>query len=325
MYKLSIRSVWDCTIIYLFSKTNSEGGPTDPHFYYKNCLKLCLIVSCTVKYKPWRDVFGIISPTPISSKKGVLPGSATGFLSWSLFTLYSLRDGTRILTLALLHNKRVSQCTHMDQINIESETIKSKVVNLSCLTTYTSSTSATRWNWRSHMGNIQILDIWLMGHRFTKCTYCPYCSLFLVCYGCDTSDIVSIHIQCQASILILSLCRGHSWWVQLAKQETLTPPGHLVSPLVCRGPWMSSVLLYCRCHSDSVSVLLYFTFCHTCSLCRVELVVQFPARGSTQVILCLFPGVLWLWHFLYSVGPHPVTNLHIYTFVCVASIHGGCG
>ena len=35
-------------------------------------------------------------------------------------------------------------------------------------------------------------------------------------------------------------------------------------------------------------------FCHTCSLCRVELVVQFPARGSTQVLLCLFPGVLWL-------------------------------
>ena len=31
-----------------------------------------------------------------------------------------------------------------------------------------------------------------------------------------------------------------------------------------------------------------------CSLCRVELVVQFPARGSTQVLLCPFPGVLWL-------------------------------
>ena len=38
------------------------------------------------------------------------------------------------------------------------------------------------------------------------------------------------------------------------KQETLTPPGHLVSPLVCRGPWMSTVVLYCWCHSDSVSV-----------------------------------------------------------------------
>ena len=47
----------------------------------------------------------------------------------------------------------------------------------------------------------------------------------------------------------------------------------------------------------------------------MELVVQFPARGSTQVLLCLFPGVLWLWHFLYSVGPHPVSSLHVYTFV----------
>ena len=56
------------------------------------------------------------------------------------------------------------------------------------------------------------------------------------CCGCDTSYIVSVHIQCQASIYTLSLCRGHSWRVRLAKQETLTPPGHLVSPLVCGGP-----------------------------------------------------------------------------------------
>ena len=55
------------------------------------------------------------------------------------------------------------------------------------------------------------------------------------------------------------LCRGHSWRVPLAKQETLTPAGHPVSPLICRGPWMSTVVLYCWCHSDSASVLLYFT------------------------------------------------------------------
>ena len=82
---------------------------------------------------------------------------------------------------------------------------------------------------------------------------------FLVCCGCDTSYIVLVHIQCQASIYTFSLCRGHSWRMRLAKQETLTPPGHLVSPLVCRGPWMSTVVLYCWCHSDSASVLLYFT------------------------------------------------------------------
>ena len=33
-----------------------------------------------------------------------------------------------------------------------------------------------------------------------------------------------------------------------------------VSPLVCRGPWMSNVVLYCWCNSDSASVRLYFTF-----------------------------------------------------------------
>ena len=88
----------------------------------------------------------------------------------------------------------------------------------------------------------------------------PFFAFFLVCCGCDTSYIVSVHIQCQASIYTLSLCRGHSWRVRLAKQETLTPPGHLVSPLVFRGPWMSTVVLYCWCHSDSASVLLYFTF-----------------------------------------------------------------
>ena len=87
-----------------------------------------------------------------------------------------------------------------------------------------------------------------------KCYY----AFFLVCCDCDTSYIVSVHIQCQASIYTLPLCRWHSWWVRLAKQETLTPPGHLVSPLVCRGPRMSTLVLYCWCHSDSASVFLYF-------------------------------------------------------------------
>ena len=68
-----------------------------------------------------------------------------------------------------------------------------------------------------------------------------------------------LYIQCLASIYSLSLCRGHSWRVRLAKQEMLTPPGYLVSPLVCRGPWMSTVVLYCSWNSDSASVLLYFT------------------------------------------------------------------
>ena len=144
-----------------------------------------------------------------------------------------------------------------------------------------------------------------------KCFY----AFFLVCCDCDTSYIVSVLIQCQASIYRLSLCRGHSWRVRPAKQETLTPPGHLVSPLVARGLWMSTVVLYCWCHSDSASVLLYFTFLsHLFPLpCGAGTTV--PREGFDSNVLCLFPDVLWLWHFLYSVGPHPVSSLHIYTFV----------
>ena len=88
-----------------------------------------------------------------------------------------------------------------------------------------------------------------------KCYY----AFFLVRCGCYISYIVSVHIQYEASIFTLLLCRGHSWRVRLAKHETLTPLGHLDSPLVCRGSWMSTVVLYCWCHSDRASVLLYFT------------------------------------------------------------------
>ena len=102
----------------------------------------------------------------------------------------------------------------------------------------------------------------------SKCYY----AFFLVCCGCDTSYIVSVHIHCQSSIYTLSLCRGHSWRVRLAKQETLTPPRHLVSPLICRGPWMSTVVLYCWCHSDGASVLLYFAYTNlwTCGCCSIS-------------------------------------------------------
>ena len=82
---------------------------------------------------------------------------------------------------------------------------------------------------------------------------------------------------------------------------------------------MSTVVPYCWCRSDSASVLLYFTF--------LSHLLPLPCgAGSTvppQVLLCLFPGVLWLWHFLYSVGPHPAPSLHIYTFVVLQAFMAG--
>ena len=40
-----------------------------------------------------------------------------------------------------------------------------------------------------------------------------------------------------------------------------------------------------------------------------------PREGFDSSVIMSFSGVLWLWHFLYSVGPNPVSSLHIYTFV----------
>ena len=92
---------------------------------------------------------------------------------------------------------------------------------------------------------------------------------------------------------------------------------HLVSPLVCRGPWMSTVVLYCWCHSDGASVLLYFTFCHTCSLCRVELVVQF-AWGVRLKCYYAFFLVCCGCDTSYIVSVHIQCQASIYTLFVVS-------
>ena len=81
---------------------------------------------------------------------------------------------------------------------------------------------------------------------------------------------------------------------------------------------MSYVVLYCWCHIDSASVLLYFTFLsHLFPLpcgagSTVELVVQFPARGSTQVSLYLFL-VCCGYDTSYIVSVHIKCRTSIYT------------
>ena len=40
------------------------------------------------------------------------------------------------------------------------------------------------------------------------------------------------------------------------------------------------------------------------------------SSSSTQLLLCLFTGVLLPWPFLYSVGPHPGSSFHIYPLLC---------
>ena len=41
------------------------------------------------------------------------------------------------------------------------------------------------------------------------------------------------------------------------------------------------------------------------------------------MLLCLSTGVLWLWHFLYRIGPHPVSDLHIFTYVVSRAFMAG--
>ena len=83
-------------------------------------------------------------------------------------------------------------------------------------------------------------------------------------------------------------------------------------------PWYSIVGAIVIVH-PSFCIL---NFCHTCSLCRVELVVQFAARGSTQVLLCLFL-VCCGCDTSYIVSVH-IQPPYIH-FRCVAGIHSGCG
>ena len=61
----------------------------------------------------------------------------------------------------------------------------------------------------------------------------------------------------------------------------------------------------------------------SCSFETHFFVLCFCLFSSTQVILCLFPGLLWLWRFLYSVGPHPLSSLYIYTFVVSRAFMAG--
>ena len=68
------------------------------------------------------------------------------------------------------------------------------------------------------------------------------------------------------------------------------PPGHLVSSPVRRGPWMSTVVLYCWCLSDSASVLLYFTFKVTINDISVIYVTAHRCAGGLKKMLDLRSG-----------------------------------
>ena len=84
--------------------------------------------------------------------------------------------------------------------------------------------------------------------------------------------------------------------------------------------WLCNELRNCY---DKYSNDLHYIDTRLINVAYVEHVVQFPARGSTRMLLCLFPGVLWLLRFLSGVAQHPVSSIDIYTFVVSLAFMAG--
>ena len=59
-----------------------------------------------------------------------------------------------------------------------------------------------------------------------------------------------------------------------------------------------------------------------CSVPFWDLLMLQLLRPIFPYLPCL-PGVLWLWHFQYSVGPHPVLSFHLNTFVVSRAFMAG--
>ena len=99
----------------------------------------------------------------------------------------------------------------------------------------------------------------------------------------------NVHVKkaCMLPIYFLPDCRkcSYAFLVQTESWYHWLLPGHLVSPLACRGPWMSTVVLYFCCHNDNASVLLYFT---------LKVVNTFSFWHSVYVSQCNYDYVSFL-------------------------------
>ena len=89
---------------------------------------------------------------------------------------------------------------------------------------------------------------------------------------------------------------------------------------------MSTVVHYCLCHSDGASVLLYFTFLSHFFPLPFGAGSTAPREGFDSNVIMPFSRCVVATsyiHFLYSIGPHPVSRLHIYTFVVSRAFMAG--
>ena len=68
---------------------------------------------------------------------------------------------------------------------------------------------------------------------------------------------------------------------------------------------------------------LFLVYCGCDTSYIVSVHIRYARACSSYYVIMPFSGVLWLWHFLYSVGPHPMSSLHIYTFVVSLAFMAG--
>ena len=84
-------------------------------------------------------------------------------------------------------------------------------------------------------------------------------------------------------------CYWYRFWCAIFHINPLVPnPIYTWRKIVIFTVWVGYLKVGTKPKTYFKNILFYIFYCHTCSLCRVELVVQFPARGSTQALLCLF-------------------------------------
>ena len=92
---------------------------------------------------------------------------------------------------------------------------------------------------------------------------------YKVCKNCNRSTYnIQISFVCSLIFIVYELWLWHFLYsvgphpvssLHIYSNTFVVSQAFKASPLVCRGPLMSTLVLYCWCYSDSASVLLYFT------------------------------------------------------------------
>ena len=244
-----LKIIWDrCIPLSLRSKTRRRASPLLPTWIY-SCQSR-VTVSCSLPFTTKRDDFNFHNTNFPFLSSNIPSSQAYGFLSHSSYGMPGLAPLMNALFLkaARLSFKLLGQGYVTERLKSSLRKFYGRYGDL--IKHYAVSLSQMLHDILGH-DHIQMHPQLIRYYTSLR----PYYRTWLYYRFWPYVGPYPV-----SSLQIYTFVVLHSWRVRLAKQETLTPPGHLVSPLVCRGPWMSTVVLYCWCHSDSASVLLYFTY-----------------------------------------------------------------